>query len=174
MLQNDRMSQAVHAGLRNCERLCTCIKCPLLKREWCIYGTILMCMTFSSKWSCFMLSAADCESDWRNWTLPHHKHHFWLRSLLLGQKHCQKAPELPGNLGIVLRLRPPQDSHFHTDYRSTVCFYSLFFFFKLWSVFSKTFHPGGSSSCMFSLPNWTEPSKETWTPRDRRGLVQPS
>lgn len=43
-------------------------------------------------------------------------------------------------------------------------FLFLVFFLKLWSVFSKTFHPGGSSSCMFSLPNWTEPSKETWTP----------
>lgn len=53
------MSQTVHAGLRNCELLCTCRKCPLLKRKCYIYGTILMCMMFSSKWNCFILSAVE-------------------------------------------------------------------------------------------------------------------
>lgn len=50
------------------------------------------------------LCSADREPHRRNWTLPHHKHYFWLRPLLLGQKHGEEAAELPGNLWPVLRL----------------------------------------------------------------------
>lgn len=46
----------------------------------------------------------DCEPHWRDWTLSHHKHYFWLRPLFLGQKYSEKTPELPGNLWTVLRL----------------------------------------------------------------------
>lgn len=50
------------------------------------------------------LCSADREPHRRNWTLPHHKHYFWLRPLLLGQKHGEEAAELPGNLWPILRL----------------------------------------------------------------------
>lgn len=50
------------------------------------------------------LCSPDCEPHRRDRTLPHHKHYFWLRPLLPGQKYSKKTPELPGNLRTVLRL----------------------------------------------------------------------
>lgn len=50
------------------------------------------------------LFSPDCEPHRRDGTLPHHKHHVWLRPLFLGQKYSAKTPELPGNLWTVLRL----------------------------------------------------------------------
>lgn len=52
----------------------------------------------------------------------------------------------------------------HISTRTTDPLFLFLVFLNSGVFFSKTFHTGGSSSCMFSLPNWTEPSKETWTP----------
>lgn len=171
------MSQTVHAGLRNCELLCTCRKCPLLKRKCYIYGTILMCMMFSSKWNCFILSAVEeslifyvvCCRLW-----------IWLKKLdtstsqtpLLTSIFAPWTEVLSESSRVTWKPRDcpeaPPHRRTHISTRTTdrlfVFIPFFFFFFNSGVFFSKTFHTGGSSSCMFSLPNWTEPSKETWTP----------
>lgn len=47
-------------------------------------------------------TSTDCEPDWRDGTLPHHKHYIRLRPVLPGQEHGEETPELPGNVRIVL------------------------------------------------------------------------
>lgn len=52
---------------------------------------------------CAFFPLTDSEPHRGDWTLPHHKHHFWLWPLLPGQNYGAEAPELPGNVWNVMR-----------------------------------------------------------------------
>lgn len=101
----------------------------------------------------------DCKPHRRDRTLPHHKHYFWLRPLLLGQKYSKETPELPGNLRTVLRLWAAG---------CWICLHIYFCFFlnelQLWMQCKSPTVAG--SSCVqptgwTGLSEWRGPATET-------------
>lgn len=100
-----------------------------------------------------LFAPPDCEPHWRDWTLPHYKHYFWLRPLFLGPKYSEKTPELSGNLWTVLRLWAAGC----WISVSTQTFFVLFFLFCFLNRLQllmqcKIPTVAGSSCCMSSPP----------------------